>query len=507
MTTSNIARRLGCLLLPCVAVFPQWKGLGPFGGSASIVVTDPHSVKTVIAGTPNSLLFRSTDSGASWTQLPFPAQMRAILHTLVIDPQTRGVYLAGLSSDAPQYSGMLRSTDSGATWSQVPALRNRQVRAIAFWRGNSQVVIAGTEVGVFESRDGGLNWRLISPGDNALVQPIVSLAIDPTDSAIIYAGTPHLPWKTTDGGATWSSIHAGILDDSDVFSIQVDRNRPSRLFASTCSGIYRSLNAGATWIRLRRAKDASDRTYTILQDPQYENIWFAGTTNGMMRSGDGGNSWALINHRNTRAITFDLGRLSRMFVATEEGIWRSDDGGRSWVDANHGFCSRGLGGLFTGSDGALYTSTIADSGESKIFQLVAGGDDWKQLLASDSRADREELTNQLRGGPELLPHDPHSGRTQDWDGSIDIDGETIQAISRHPSDPRCVFAAKFGAVFASQDGGRSWTKISPESWPIASVKQLLVVSGPPARLFVLTAQQGVFALTLQSHLVARVAGR
>src|SRR5438270_10670707 len=115
MTTSKIAWLIGCILVPCTAAFPQWTPLGPFGGSASFVVTDPHSPKTVIAGNQNALLFRSHDSGATWTPLPFAPQLRAILQTFVIDPQTPGVYLVGLSSDAEEYSGMFRSTDAGAT--------------------------------------------------------------------------------------------------------------------------------------------------------------------------------------------------------------------------------------------------------------------------------------------------------------------------------------------------------------------------------------------------------
>jgi len=51
---------------------------------------------------------------------------------------------------------------------------------------------------------------------------VESLAIDPTDPDVVYAGTWHLPWKTTDGGKTWSNIKQGIIDDSDVFSIIID---------------------------------------------------------------------------------------------------------------------------------------------------------------------------------------------------------------------------------------------------------------------------------------------
>jgi hypothetical protein len=49
------------------------------------------------------------------------------------------------------------------------------------------------------------------------LQPVVSIATDSKDSTIIYAGTPHLPWKTVDDGEHWTSIHTGMVDDSDVF--------------------------------------------------------------------------------------------------------------------------------------------------------------------------------------------------------------------------------------------------------------------------------------------------
>ena len=62
----------------------------------------------------------------------------------------------------------------------------------------------------------------------------------PAIRGIIYAGTFHLPWKTTDGGRTWRPIHDGMIDDSDVMSLLIDGPHPERLYASACSGIYRS---------------------------------------------------------------------------------------------------------------------------------------------------------------------------------------------------------------------------------------------------------------------------
>jgi len=404
--------------LLCFPLWAEWIPLGPFGGSASVVVADPHYSRTLVAGTRNALLFRSRDGGESWTQLAFPAQLHATLNAFAIDPQTAGIYLAGVSSESPQYSGILRSVDAGATWRQIPDLRNHRVRAIAFKRASSKIVAAGTDSGVFLSQDGGIGWTRVSPEDNRQLQPIVSLAFDPKDGATLYAGTPHLPWKTSDGGATWHSIHAGMLDDSDVFSIFVDRNRPQRLFAGACSGIYRSLNAGAAWTRLTDARDASYRTYVIAQDPQYENVWFAGTTHGMVRSLDGGATWEKIGSFATRSIAFDPGRLGRIFIAADEaGILRSDDNGKTWQPVNYGFYNRQLSSLWT-VGGAVYTATLDGVARGNIFRLAP------------DRAAWEDVTSALLN---VLP-----------------------AALSPPSFPNLVLAKFESGLFISEDDGANW---------------------------------------------------
>jgi len=358
-----------------------WMPMGPFGGSASLVVADPHSSRTFVAGTNNALLFRSRDAGESWMPLAFPAQLRAVLETLAIDPQTPGVYLAGLSSNLSEYSGILRSSDAGATWQQIPELRNRQVWAIAFKRANSKIVAAGTDVGVFESQDGGNTWSRISPAENRQLQPIVSVAFDPDDHTMLYAGTPHLPWKTSDGGVSWVSIHDGMIDDSDIFSIQADRNRPQRVIAGACSGIYRSLNGGALWTKLRDVKDASYRTYVVAQDVQYEDTWFAGTSRGILRSHDGGASWAKIGPFATRSIAFDPGRLGRILIATEEaGILRTEDGGNTWEKVNHGFCNRPITSLWIIA-GRIYTTISDDLTTARVLSLASSSTDWEAMAA------------------------------------------------------------------------------------------------------------------------------
>src|SRR5580704_4721881 len=143
---ANIAIWLAALSSP---LWAGWDAIGPFGGSAAVVQVDSHHPGTVLAATSNAQLFRSDDDGDSWHTLPFPAQLRATLHAFVLDPQNPGVYLAGLSSDTPEFSGIFRSDDSGVTWKRLPGSDLQCVWSIAIWPRDSRVWAAGTQDGVF----------------------------------------------------------------------------------------------------------------------------------------------------------------------------------------------------------------------------------------------------------------------------------------------------------------------------------------------------------------------
>jgi photosystem II stability/assembly factor-like uncharacterized protein len=417
---------LVCLAAISSPLWAAWDSIGPFGGSAAVIQVDPHRRGTVLAATSNSQVFRSDDNGDSWRPLPFPAQFRATLHAFVLDPQTPGVYLAGLSSDTPEYSGILRSADSGVTWTRLADPDLKAVWSIAVWSKDSRVVAAGTQDGVFLTRNAGESWIRITPQGNRELKPVVSLEFDPMDSKIIYAGTPHLPWRTSDGGASWNSIHTGMLDDSDVFSIHVDSGNPLRVFASACSGIYRSFNAGANWTKLIGAQGASYRTYQITQDPSHSNVVFAGTTLGLAKSVDGGATWRRLSSFATRSIAFDTSRPGRIFVATdEEGLFRSDDQGESLQAINRGFCNRRLSSL-AASGNILYVNSFHNSPGGAIFR----------------RLDSEQTWAAVPSVTKLLQR---------------------QVVKIVPVNSRGLYVFTANGLVASADGGAHWRGIGPPS--------------------------------------------
>jgi len=104
------------------------------------------------------------------------------------------------------------------------------------------MIVAGTLEGVHRSRHAGKSWERTPPEHHQELRNLDSLAVGPRDPRAIYAGTFHLPWENTHGGRTRRSIDDGMIDDSDVMSLPVDRATPRRVYAGACSGIYRSDN-------------------------------------------------------------------------------------------------------------------------------------------------------------------------------------------------------------------------------------------------------------------------
>ena len=128
----------------------------------------------------------------------------------------------------------------------------------------------------------------------------------------------------------------GIIDDSDIFAIDIDPHDPNHIIASACSGIYESKNAGESWRKVQGIPSQSRRTRAILQHPSVPGIVFAGTTEGFWRSDKGGDadSWMVTTSRQLEinSIAVHPSRPDMVFIGTNNyGIMVSNDGGKTFT--------------------------------------------------------------------------------------------------------------------------------------------------------------------------------
>ncbi|HEX4005537.1 MAG TPA: transcriptional regulator [Acidobacteriaceae bacterium] len=370
-----------------------WPSIGPDGGDARRFAFDPRDPGRIYLGTTDSWIYVSTDGGSSWARLArLPGRENLVIDSLVVDrsdPRTlyAGVYVADQTG-----GGIFVSHDRGQAWSEAPGMRGQPVFALAQAPSRPAVLVAGTLNGVYETVDQGQHWRAISPPGSKEVHEVQSVAIDPFDPQTIYAGTWHLPWKTTDGGANWKSISTGLIDDSDVFSIIVDRSRPSVLFASACSGIYRTDDYAGTFRKIQGIPSTARRTRVLMMDPADRNTVYAGTTEGLYKTVDGGDNWTRTTGPDVivNDVYVDPRNPKHILLATDRsGVLASEDAGAGFIASNTGFSQRQVAALLPDvkTPGTLYAGVVNDKIYGGVFITTDFGRTWKQQ--SDGLAGRD----------------------------------------------------------------------------------------------------------------------
>ncbi len=316
-----------------------WRQVGPPGGTVISLEADAHNIKNIYLGTSDGHVFFSNDEGARWQLLSRigTGQDDVITHILV-DPRDANRLYASTWALYSGGGGVYRSDDAGHTWNVI-GLAHETVRALAQAPTNPKILLAGSLTGVYRSTDEGATWNLITPAKHEDLRNFDSVAFDPRDENIIYAGTYHLPWKTTNGGKDWFPIQKGMIDDSDVMSIVIDPTNPENVHATACSGIYHSINAAQTWTKYKGIPFVFRRTQLIRQDPKNPQVLYAGTTSGLWKTTNE-SDWKRVTPGDwvINAIIIDPNHTDRLILGTErQGVQISENGGATFTSSNLGF--------------------------------------------------------------------------------------------------------------------------------------------------------------------------
>jgi photosystem II stability/assembly factor-like uncharacterized protein len=388
-------------LLLSTSALAQWRPLGPFGGNARALAYDPSNPDHILLGSGAGAMFESTDGGRHWKHFAHLGPGHELmLENVAFDPSHPAtIYVAGWSV-VGSGGGFFFTRDGGRTWSEPADLRGKSIQALALADSDPRILIVGSLDGLFRSNDRGESWTRISPVGHPDLKNFESVAIDPHDPKIIYAGTWHLPWKTTDGGATWSNIKQGVIDDSDVFSIILDRANPQIVFISACSGIYKSENGGQLFHKVQGIPGTARRTRVLQQDSVDANTVYAGTTEGLWKTTDGGKSFKLTSPPNfiLNDVMVDPRNPKRVLIATDRGgVFASDDAGSTFHPSNDGFSQRQITSVVADSEHSsdLYASVVNDKEFGGVFRDRDGT--WSQLSEGLGGRDVFDLRQSPKG--------------------------------------------------------------------------------------------------------------
>src|ERR1700726_2930876 len=382
LRTSLLVLAVSLLSTALLASGP-WQVLGPDGGDARSLAYDAHNPDPVLLGTSTGQMFASNDAGRTWSRLARLGEDYVLDH-IAIDPQdSNRIYVSAWSVSSQQIGEIFRTRDGGRNWENLPAMHGNSIRALAMYKGNSNVLVAGALNGVFRTNDRGDTWERLSPANHADIKNIESIAVDPKDPNVVYAGTWHLAWKTADGGANWQHINKGMIDDSDVFSIIVSAANSSEVFASACSGIYKSTSAGDQFQKIQGIPFTARRTRVLKQDPSNPAVVYAGTTEGLWKSVDEGKTWKRVSNPEVvvNDVLIDPRNSQRVLLATDRsGVLASDDAAATFTASNHGYTHRYVSAILadTKEPNTLYIGLVNDREFGGVFFTHDGGQNWLQ---------------------------------------------------------------------------------------------------------------------------------
>ncbi len=258
----------------------------------------------VYVGAEVSGIYRKEAGDDHWENLTRGMAPSAQVRAIAIHPENPNVVFAGTQR------GVYRSKDRGDNWERMNMTEGRVDWSLKFNPNNPQVMFLGTEGSeVFKSEDGGENWNYMATISNpdsvqmAFDTRMLGLAIESTSPDHMYAALEvGGAARSSDGGKSWQIVNRnfdGDVDLMDLHGVAVGSADSSAVFISNRVGVWRTRDRGDNWENLGFER-FSDIKYSrgIQAAPNDPNTLYAcvgmnfgSEEGGVLRTTDLGETW------------------------------------------------------------------------------------------------------------------------------------------------------------------------------------------------------------------------
>ena len=261
--------------------------------------------KTLIyVGAEASGLYRKEAGESRWENLTRGMAPSAQARTIAIHPQNPKIVFAGTQR------GVYRSKDQGDNWERMNLTEGRVVWSIKFHPTDPNVMFLGTEGSeVFKSEDAGENWTYQSTISNpdsvqmAFATRILGLAIESSNPNHMFAALEvGGAARSSDAGKSWQLTNnnfAGDVDLMDLHGVAVGSADSSSVFISNRVGVWRTRDRGDNWENLQFERFSGIKYSRGIQaSPNDPNTLYAcvgmdfgSAEGGVLRTTDQGDTW------------------------------------------------------------------------------------------------------------------------------------------------------------------------------------------------------------------------
>ena len=327
---------------------------------------------------------------------------------------------------------------------------------------------------VCKSTDGGATWTTVL--DEITGTP-VDIAVDPVDSKTVLVSCEGGVYRSPDGGATW----ARTSPKDRSYALAFDPNDHKTVYAGGFFKILKSIDGGRTWKSNTAGLTGSVGVLTFAGGRP-----LAGTSVAICGSDDDGKTWhprqAGIRHAQILAVALAPSAPQNLYASTYEGgPYHSDDGGKTWQEmtsiGNEYETYIEDTAVHPGAPGVIYAVYNRENGKGGLYRSTNAGETWKPILkmavahvetqrsnpghvfAAALKTGSDKHTMVLCVSPDGGDHWIKRPVPATW-------SNTCYSLTVHPVNPEVVYigAARLdkyrGLIYKTENGGLNWRAIS-----------------------------------------------